>query len=89
MPVRPVQSCNLASIADGDAVAVELADEVVGHRLVEVGTAVEQRDERAAPREPDGGLPGRVAAADDRDARGAAQLRLGWPRRVEDAEALA
>src|SRR5205085_4797530 len=52
------------------------------------GSTVEQRYEGAAAGEPDGGLPGGVAAADDGDARGAAQLRLGRPGRVEHAHAL-
>ena len=77
---------DLAAVADRDAVALELADEVVGHRLAQVGAAVQERDERAAAREPDGGLAGGVAAADDRDPGRAAELRLGRPGRVEDAQ---
>ena len=83
-----MQGGDLAAVADGDAVALELANEVVGHRLAQVGAAVQQRDERAAAGEPDGGLAGRVAAADDADARGAAELRLGRPGGVEDADPL-
>src|SRR2546428_7218835 len=83
--LRSVEGGDLAAVADGDAVALEVADQIVGHRLAEVGSAVDQRDEGAAAGEPDGGLSGGVAAADDGDARGAAQLRLGWPRGVEDA----
>ena len=49
---------------------------------------MEERDERAAAGEPDRGLPGGVAAADDGDTRGTAQLRLGWPDRVERGQAL-
>src|SRR5262245_46050748 len=79
---------DLAAIANGDPVALELADEVVGHRLAQVGAAVKERDERAPAGEPDCGLAGGVAAADDRDARGPAELRLGWACRVEDARAL-
>ena len=67
-PVLAVERRDLASVADGDAVPLELVDEVVGHRLAQVGAAVEERDERAAAGEPDGGLAGGVAAADDRDA---------------------
>ena len=53
---------------NGDAVPLELVDEVVGHRLAEVDAAVEEGDERAATGEPDGRLAGGVTAADDRDA---------------------
>src|SRR5581483_11468509 len=84
--VLAVESGDLAAIADRDAVALELADEVVGHRLVELGAPVEEGDERAAAGEPHGGLAGGVAAADDGDAGGAAELRFGRPRRVEDAQ---
>src|SRR5581483_6338023 len=77
-----------AAVADDDAEALELADEVVGHRLVQVGAAVEQGDEGAAACEPDRRLPCGVAAADDGDARGAAQLRLGRAGGVEDAQSL-
>src|SRR5207244_10520319 len=86
--LRSLEGGDLAAVADGDAVALEVADQIVGHRLAEVGSAVEQRDEGAAAGEPDGGLSGRVAAADDGDARGAAQLRLGRPGRVERTHAL-
>src|SRR5207245_3677367 len=70
-----------------DAVALGLAEQIVGHRRVQGGGAVEQRDEGAATGQPDGGLSGGVATADDGDTRGAAQLRLGRPGRVEDAQA--
>src|SRR6266436_1405162 len=86
--VRSVEGGDLAAVADGYAVALEVADQIVGHRLAEVGSAVEQRDEGAAAGEPDGGLSGGVAAADDGDARGATQLRLGGPGRVKHAHAL-
>ena len=49
---------------------------------------MKQRHERAAAREPDGGLAGRVASADHGDPLGAAELRLGWAGGVEDAHAL-
>src|SRR5579864_610305 len=48
---------------------------------------MEERDEGAAASEPDGGLAGGVAASDDRDARGAAQLRLRRAGGVEDTRA--
>ena len=49
---------------------------------------MEEGDERAAAGEPDGGLAGRVAAADDRDARAGAELGLGGPGGVEDRQSL-
>ena len=74
--------------ANGDARPLEVVDQVVGHRLAQVGAAMEQRHERAAAGEPDRSLGGRVAAADDPDAGGAATLRLLRAGRVEDADAL-
>ena len=47
-PSSSVELGDLAAVADDDAVALELVDEVVGHRLAQVGAAVEKRDERAA-----------------------------------------
>jgi len=47
---------------------------------------VQECDEGSAVREPDRGLAGGVAPAHDRDARRAAELRLGRPGRVEDAD---
>ena len=88
LPVGAMEGGDLAAVANGDAVALELAHEVVGHRLAQIRAAVEQRHERAAASEPDRGLPGRVPAADDGDALGAAQLGLGRPGGVEDADAL-
>ena len=79
---------DLASVSNDDAVALELVDEVVRHRLAEVGAAVEEGDERAAAGEPDGGLAGGVAAADDGDARAGAELGLGRPGGVEDRQSL-
>src|SRR4029077_14568608 len=81
-----VERGDLAAVPDGDAVALELADQVIGHGLLQVGATVEQRDEGAAASEPDRGLSGGVAAADDGDARGAAQLRFGRADGVEDAQ---
>ena len=87
-PSVPCSCGDLGAVADGDAVALEVADQVVGHRLAQVGAAVQQRHERAAARQPDRGLGGRVAAADDRDAGRAAALGLGRAGGVEDADAL-
>ena len=68
VPVFAMELGNLAPVSNGDGVPLELVDEVVRHRLAKVGAAVEEGDERAATGEPDRGLAGGVAAADDRDA---------------------
>jgi hypothetical protein len=65
VPVRAMQLRDLAVVAHRDAVALELSHEVIGHRLPQICAAVHQGHERAAAREPDGGLAGRVAAAHD------------------------
>ena len=88
VPVLAVERRDLAPVANRDAVALELVDQVVGHRLAEIGAAMEEGDQRAAPGEPDGCLPGRVAAADDRDARARAELGLGRPGGIEDGQSL-
>ncbi len=88
VPVLAMERRDLAAVANDDAVALELVDEVVRHRLAEVGAAVEEGDERAAAGEPDRGLAGGVAAADDRDARARAELGLGGPGSVEDGQSL-
>jgi hypothetical protein len=62
--------------------------EVVRHRLAQVGAAVQQRYERAAPGEPDRCLRRRVAATDHADPGGAAALCLGRSGSVEHADAL-
>src|SRR5207248_3957367 len=41
VPVLAVERTDLASVADGDAVPLELVDQVIRHRLAKVGTAVE------------------------------------------------
>ena len=87
LAVAPVQLDDLAAPAHRDAGAVEIVDQVVGHRLAQVGAAVEERHESASVRKPDRRLGGGVAAADDADAGGAAPLRLLRPGRVEDADA--
>jgi hypothetical protein len=88
LPGLAVELCDLAAVTNGDAVALELPHEVVGHRLVQGCVAVQKRDERASAREPDGGLAGRVSPADDRDARSAAEHLLRRPRGIEDGQAL-
>ena len=79
---------DLAAVADRGTVTLELLDEVVRHRLAQVGAPVQERDERAPARQPDCSLSGGVATADHRDPRSAAELRLGRAGRVEDARAL-
>ena len=83
-----MQGADFAAVADGDAVAVELLDQVLGHRLAEVGAAVQEGDEGAAAGQPDRRLRGRVAAADDADPLAAAELPLGRAGGVEDADPL-
>src|SRR4051812_12115203 len=79
---------DLAAVADCHSVALELADQVVGHRLAQIAATVEQRDECAPAREPDGRLPGGIATADDGDPRATAELCLGGTGGVEDARPL-
>ena len=83
-----MQGADLAAVANGDAVALELVDQIVGHRLAQVGAAVEQSHERAAACEPDSRLSRGVAAADDRDPRSTASFRLRRAGRVEHADSL-
>ena len=88
LAVVAVQVGDFAAVADRDAVAVELLDQVVRHRLAEVGAAVQEGDQGAAAGQPDRRLGGRVAAADDADPLAAAELRLGRAGGVEDADPL-
>src|SRR5262249_11791733 len=88
LAVGSVELGDLAPIADRDACAFELVDQIVGHRLAQVGTTVEQGDECSAAREPYGGLPGRIAAADDGDPRRARKLCLRRAGGVEDTQPL-
>src|SRR4051812_38128946 len=53
VPVRAVQRADLAAVAHRDAVALELAHEVVRHRLAQITAAVHQRHERTSARQPD------------------------------------
>ena len=62
LPVGAVQCADLAAPADQDPGALEVADQVVRHRLAEVVPAVEKRHESAPAGEPDGRLGGRVPA---------------------------
>src|SRR5262245_32049610 len=88
MSVLSVEGGDLASVANDDAVPVELPHEVVGHRLAEVCAAMEECHERAPAREPDGCLPGRVASPYHRHTRPGAELRLRSPGGVEDRQPL-
>src|SRR4051794_35281181 len=58
LAVAAVQLGDFAAVADVDPVAVELAYQVVRHRLAEVATAVQERDEGAAAGEPHRSLAG-------------------------------
>src|SRR5437773_3909570 len=83
-----VQLRDLGAIANLDAVAVEISDEIARHRLVQVPATVQQRDQRAIPRKPDRRLPCGVPAADDGHVLGTALPRLGRTGGVEDARTL-
>ena len=67
-PSFPWSSTTSHADPNDDARLIELVDQIVRHRLAQVAAAVEERDERPAPREPDGGLTGRVASTDNADA---------------------
>ncbi len=84
----PVQLRDLGAVADRHAVAIQVVDQILRHRLVQVAAAVQQRDEGAAPGQPDRGLRGRVAAADHPDLVRRAELALQRTGGVEDADAL-
>ncbi len=87
-PSSPCRALDFAAVADRDAVALEVVDQVVGHRLGEVGAAVQEGDQGAAARQPDRRLRRRVAAADHAHPLAAAELRLGRAGGVEDADPL-
>ena len=86
LTVGAVQLGDLAVSSDEHAGALEVVDQVVRHRLPEVGSTVEERHERATAGEPDRRLGRRVPPADDTDPRGAAAPGLLRPRGVEDAD---
>src|SRR4051794_36074855 len=58
LAVAAVQPGDFAAVADVDAVALQLLDQVAGHRLGEAGAAVEEGDEGAAAGQPDRRLTG-------------------------------
>ncbi len=68
LTVLAVERRDLTPVSNDDAVPLELVDEVVRHRLAQVGAAMKESDERAAAGKPDRRLAGGVAAADDGDA---------------------
>ena len=73
---------------DGDRVDVrDLLDEVVGHRAFQRGPADEHRHRARVPGQVDGGLAGRVGAADDEHVLPGAGRRLGQGGPVVDAAA--
>jgi len=88
LAVGAVQSGDRAAIAHGDAGAIEVGDQVVGHRLAKVGTPVEQCHQGAAPSERDRRLAGGIAAADDADAGARARAGLRRADWVEDGQPL-
>src|SRR6185503_8653272 len=71
-----------------NAVAVELGDQIVGHRLAEVGATMKKRDEGAAAGQPDRSLTGGVTAADHSDPGARAGPGLRRTGCVEDGQAL-
>ena len=78
----------LAAVAHGDAVAVELGQQVVGHRLAKVCTPVKKGHEGAAASKPHRRLPRGVATAHDRYPGACAGAGLRRAGGVEDAQAL-
>ena len=79
---------DLAAVSNRDSESLELADELVEHRLAQIRAAMKQGHERAAAGEPDRGLTGRVASGHYADTRGAAELCFRGSRGVEDAQPL-
>ena len=69
-------------------VGVDSLDQVVGHRLCEIGAADRDRHGAVALREVDRGLAGGVAAADHDDGGAVADPRLEVRGGVIDARAL-
>src|SRR6185437_13886132 len=67
---------------------LDLVDKVPRHVLGQIVLADDERDLRGVPGQEDGGLPGRVAAADDRHRVTAAGQRLRLGGRVVDTHLL-
>src|SRR2546423_11718552 len=86
--VCAVQLTDFAPRANFDAAISELSDQVMGHRLAQVGAAVKERDERASARERNGSLAGRVSASHDAHALCGAELFVLRAGGVEDAPSL-
>ena len=83
-----MQLGDFAAGANRHAVFLELCDQVLRHRLAQVGAPVQERHERAPTRERDRRLPRRVAATDHADALSGAELFVLWSGRIEHADAL-
>ena len=79
---------DLAAVAHGDAVAVELGEQVVGHRLAQVGPPVKKGHQGAAAGKPHRRLSRGVAAAHDRYPGACAGAGLRRAGGVEDGQAL-
>ena len=88
MSVCAVQFADFTPRANRHAAISELSDQVMGHRLAQVGAAVKERDERASARERNGSLAGRVSASHDADALCGAELFVLRAGGVEDAPPL-
>ena len=83
-----VRRDHLGAGADRDVVdRRDLLDQVVRHRLLQRGAAHQDGHRPGVPGEVDGGLAGRVGAADDVDVLAGAVGRLGQGRAVVDAAA--
>src|ERR1700749_3526548 len=81
-----MQRRDFAAIAHRNSEAVELAHEVVRHRLPQVGSPMKQRHQRSAASQPDRRLARRVSAADYTDSLGTAELALDRSRGEENAD---
>src|SRR5947209_16705543 len=88
LPTRSMKGCDLAKVAYCYAEAIEVADQIVGHRLAQIHAAMQQRDERAAAAEPYGGLGCRVSSPNDAHPLAPAELRLRRRGRVENGYSL-
>ena len=79
---------DLAAVANGDAVAVELGKQVVRHRLAQVGPPVKKRHQGAAAGKPNRRLSRGVAAAHDPYPGACASVSLRRAGGVENGQAL-
>ena len=79
---------DLAAVTNGDAVAVELGEQVVGHRLAQVGPPMKKRHQGAAAGKPNRRLSRGVAAAHHSYPGACAGPGLRRAGGVEDGQAL-